>query len=138
MSQLEMHQRSDIMSAQLNHTIVWCRDKSRSSALLVRILGSLPAMPFYNFMVVQLDNGVSLDFMEKGGPIASQHYAFLIEESESDATFSRIRNEGLSYWADPAKSRPNEINHNDGGRGVYFEDLDGHFLEVITRPYGSG
>jgi len=95
-------------------------------------------MPFYNFMVVQLDNGVSLDFMEKGGPIASQHYAFLIEESESDATFSRIRNEGLSYWADPAKSRPNEINHNDGGRGVYFEDLDGHFLEVITRPYGSG
>jgi hypothetical protein len=126
------------MPVQLNHTIVWCRDKSRSSALLARILGSAPAMPFYNFMVVQLDNGVSLDFMEKDGPIASQHYAFLIEESEFDTTFSRIRNEGLRYWADPAKSRPSEINHNDGGRGVYFEDLDGHFLEVITRPYGSG
>jgi hypothetical protein len=89
-------------------------------------------------VVVQLDNGVSLDFMEKGGPIASQHYAFLIEQSEFDAMFSRIRNEGLSYWADPAKSRPNEINHNDGGRGLYFEDLDGRLLEVITRPYGSG
>jgi hypothetical protein len=126
------------MPAQLNHTIVWCRDKSRSAALLARILGGSPAMPFYNFMVVRLDNGVSLDFLEKGGPIASQHYAFLIEESEFDATFARIRNEGLNYWADPAKSRPNEINHNDGGRGVYFEDLDGHFLEVITRPYGSG
>jgi catechol 2,3-dioxygenase-like lactoylglutathione lyase family enzyme len=22
-------------------------------------------------------------------------------------------------------------------RGVYFEDPDGHLLEVITRPYGS-
>jgi len=123
---------------QLNHTIVWCRDKKRSSALLVRILGCSPALPFYNFMVVQLGNGVSLDFMEKGGPIAAQHYAFLIEEGEFDATFSRIRDEGLSYWADPMKSRPNEINHGDGGRGVYFEDLDGHMLEVITSPYGSG
>jgi hypothetical protein len=126
------------MAVQLNHTIVWCRDKVRSSALLVRILGSSPAVPSYNFMIVQLDNGVSLDFLEKSGPIASQHYAFLIAESEFDAMFSRILKEGLSYWADPAKSRPNEINNNDGGRGVYFEDLDGHFLEVITRPYGSG
>jgi len=113
------------MPVQLNHTIVWCRDKKRSSAFLVRILGCSPAVPFYHFM-------------EKSEPITVQHYAFLIEESEFDATFSRIRNEGLSYWADPGKSRPNEINHNDGGRGVYFEDLDRHVLEVITRPYGSG
>jgi catechol 2,3-dioxygenase-like lactoylglutathione lyase family enzyme len=125
------------MPVKLNHTIVWCRDKSRSASLLARILGRSPATAFYNFLVVQLDNGVSLDFMEKGGPIASQHYAFLIEESEFDAMFSRIREAGLRYWADPAKSRANEINHNDGGRGVYFEDLDGHLLEVITRPYGS-
>ena len=126
------------MPAQLNHTIVWCRDKKRSSAFLVRILGCAPAVPFYHFMVVQLANNVSLDFMETGGSVAVQHYAFLIDESEFDATFSRIRAEGLSYWADPAKSRPNEINHNDGGSGVYFEDLDGHMLEVITRPYGGG
>jgi catechol 2,3-dioxygenase-like lactoylglutathione lyase family enzyme len=86
-------------------------------------------------MVVQLVNNVSLDFMEKDGAIPAQHYAFLINESEFIATFSRIRGEGISYWADPGKSRPNEINHSDGGRGVYFEDLDGHMLEVITRPY---
>ncbi len=92
----------------------------------------------YKFMVVPLDNGVSLDFMETAGPIASQHYAFLIEESEFDAIVSRIRAERLSYWADPMRSRPNEINDHDEGHGVYFEDLDGHLLEVITRPYGSG
>jgi catechol 2,3-dioxygenase-like lactoylglutathione lyase family enzyme len=126
------------MPVQLNHTIVWCRDKKRSSEFLVRILGCSAAVPFYHFMVVQLANNVSLDFMEKSGPISVQHYAFLIEESEFDAILSRIRGEGLSYWADPGKSRANEINHDDGGRGVYFEDLDGHVLEVITRPYGSG
>ena len=126
------------MSIQLNHTIVWCRDKKRASAFLTRILGRPPATPFYNFLVVQLDNGVSLDYMEKSGPIGVQHYAFLVDESEFDAAFARIRSEGLSYWADPGKSRADEINHNDGGRGVYFEDPDGHLLEVITRPYGSG
>ena len=85
-------------------------------------------------MVVQLANNVSLDFMEKDGDIAVQHYAFLIDEIDFEATFCRIRAEGIMYWADPSKSRPNEINHNDGGRGVYFEDPDGHMLEVM-RPY---
>jgi hypothetical protein len=78
------------MPVQLNHTIVWCHDKKQSSAFLVRILGCSPAVPFYHFLVVQLANNVSLDFMEKSGPISVQHYAFLIEESEIDATFSRI------------------------------------------------
>ena len=116
------------MPVQLNHTIVWCRDKRRSSALLVKILGCSRAVPVYNFMVVPLDNGVSLDFMETTGPIASQHYAFLTEEGEFDAIVARIRAERLSHWADPMRSRPDEINHHDQGHGVYFEDLDGHLL----------
>jgi catechol 2,3-dioxygenase-like lactoylglutathione lyase family enzyme len=118
------------MTVQLNHTIVWCRDKKQSSAFLVRILGCSPAVPFYHFMVVKLANNVSLDFMEKSRPISVQHYAFLIEESEFDETYSRIRDEGLMYWADPSKSQPDEINHNDGGSGVYFEDPDGHVIEA--------
>ncbi len=51
---------------------------------------------------------------------------------------ARIRERNLEYWADPGQSRPGEINHDDGGRGVYFEDPNGHLLEIITRPYGSG
>jgi catechol 2,3-dioxygenase-like lactoylglutathione lyase family enzyme len=72
------------------------------------------------------------------GPIQPRHYAFLISEADFDAVFGRIREQGLQYWADPSRSRPGEINHNDGGRGVYFPGPDGHYLEVITRPYGSG
>ena len=52
--------------------------------------------------------------------------------------FDRVRERSLPYWADPAQSQAGEINHHDGGRGFYFEDPNGHFLEVITRPYGSG
>lgn len=67
-----------------------------------------------------------------------QHYAFLVSEKEFDRIFGRIEGRGQEYWADPALSRQGRINDNDGGRGVYFQDPDGHLLEIITRPYGSG
>jgi catechol 2,3-dioxygenase-like lactoylglutathione lyase family enzyme len=126
------------MSVQLNHTIVSCRDQQRSAAFLTGILGLPPAGRFAHFLVVEADNGVSLDFSEVSGEITPQHYAFLVGEDDFDASFGRIREQGLSYWADPGQTQPGEINHRDGGRGVYFADPDGHLLELITRPYGSG
>jgi catechol 2,3-dioxygenase-like lactoylglutathione lyase family enzyme len=126
------------VSVQLNHTIVSCRDQQRSAAFLCEILGLPPATRFGHFLVVAVDNAVSLDFAESSGEITAQHYAFLVGEDEFDAAFGRIRDRGLTYWADPGKSRPGAINHNDGGRGVYFDDPDGHRLEIITRPYGGG
>ena len=64
--------------AELNHTIVWCSDKQRSAALLTDILGLPPARPFFHFLVVDLKNGVSLDFYQKEGAVSTQHYAFLV------------------------------------------------------------
>tara|TARA_B110000438_G_scaffold245541_1_gene246616 strand:+ start:297 stop:677 length:381 start_codon:yes stop_codon:yes gene_type:complete len=122
---------------ELNHTIVCCRDKTRSSAFMTEILGLAPAVSVYNFMVVTLENGVSLDFMEQEDEIAEQHYAFLVSDKEFDSAFSIIQQQGVDHWADPARTKPGKINTHDGGRGVYFADLDGHLLEIITQPYGS-
>jgi catechol 2,3-dioxygenase-like lactoylglutathione lyase family enzyme len=124
------------MAVQLNHTIVHATDKRRSATFLAEILGLPEPTPFGPFLVVEAANGVSLDFVEEPGE--PQHYAFLVSEDEFDAIFGRITERGLSYWADPGRRRPGETNTNDGGRGVYWEDPDGHFLEIITRPYGSG
>ena len=126
------------MSAQLNHTIIWCRDKQRSATFLADVLGLPAPARFGPFLVVQLDNGVSLDFHDVDGEISAQHYAFLIDEGEFDEVFARVRARTHQHWADPGKHRAGEINRNDGGRGVYFEDPDGHLLEVITRQYSSG
>ena len=124
------------MPVQLNHTIVWCRDRHRSAAFLADILGLPAPRPLFHFMVVEVDNGVSLDFADKqDGAPAPQHYAFLVDDAGFDAGFARIAARGVPFWADPARSRPGAINHSFGGRGVYFEDPDGHMLELLTRPY---
>lgn len=122
---------------KLNHTIVNVRDKHESARFLCDILGLPEPAPYGPFLVVQVDNEVSLDFADDHGEVRPQHYAFLVGEDEFDAIFGRIKQRGLDHWADPFKQRPGEINTNDGGRGVYWEDPDGHFLEIITRPYGG-
>lgn len=124
------------MAIQLNHTIVHARDKQESAAFLSDILGLPEPSTYGPFLVVQVANDVSLDFLDSGY-IHPQHYAFLVDEEEFDEIFGRITARGLTYWADPAKRREGEINHNDGGRGVYWTDPDGHLLEIITRPYGG-
>ena len=123
--------------AELNHTIVWCSDKQRSADFLTSLLGLPAARPFSHFLVVELDNGVSLDFLQKDGPVSTQHYAFLVSDSEFDSAFDRIQSQAIQYWADPARTKSNEINRLHDGRGVYFADPDGHLMELITKPYGS-
>ena len=128
------------MSVKLNHTIVAARDKSASATFLTELFGLPDAQPFGHFLVVNVANDVSLDYAEvsDGEDIRPQHYAFLVSEDEFDAIYGKISDRSIQHWADPRGRRPGEINHNDGGRGVYFRDPAGHYLEIITRPYGSG
>jgi catechol 2,3-dioxygenase-like lactoylglutathione lyase family enzyme len=122
----------------LNHTIVWCHDRRASAGFLTDLFGLPDPVEWGPFSIVEVANGVSLDYHEIDGDVASQHYAFLVAEDDFDEIFGRIVGRGLDHWADPAKRRRGAINHEDGGRGVYFEDPGGHFLEIITRPYGLG
>ena len=126
------------MSIELNHTIVHARDPQASATFLAEMLGLPPPVRFGPFHAVALHNGVTLDYIEADRQLTIEHYAFLVSEDEFDQIFDRIRSRGLSFWADPAHREPGRINRGDGGRGVYWNDPDGHYLEIITRPYGSG
>jgi catechol 2,3-dioxygenase-like lactoylglutathione lyase family enzyme len=125
------------MAVRLNHTIVDAHDHKSSAVFLTTMLGLQAPVLLGPFAVVQVGD-TSLDFMETDEKITSQHYAFLVSETEFDQVFARIRERGLPYWADPGRQERDQINTWDDGRGVYFEDPNGHLLEVITRPYGSG
>ncbi len=128
------------MPIQLNHTIVPARHGEASARWFAELFGLPEPARFGHFWQVSTANGVDLDFDtygDDGGDFTTGHYAFLVSEDEFDAIFGRILERGMDHWADPARSRPREINHHDGGRGVYFPSNDGHFLEIITRPYGG-
>ena len=127
------------MSVRLNHTIVHAHDKHASARFLVDILGLEEPTTFGPFVVVAVSNEVSLDFADDHAPegFQPQHYAFLVEEEEFDQIHQRILARGLDHWADPFHRRPGQINHNDGGRGLYWDDPNGHSLEIITVPYGG-
>ncbi|NRQ33442.1 VOC family protein [Nonomuraea sp. NN258] len=125
------------MSVQLNHTIVAATDRDATADFLTDVLGLASAQTYGPFKVVTLANGVSLDVVQTGDDIVPQHYAFLVGDDEFDAIWGRIKNRGLTYWADPFHRHPGQINTNDGGRGLYWDGPDGHNLEILTVPYGG-
>ncbi|WP_331768269.1 VOC family protein [Embleya sp. NBC_00896] len=127
------------MSVKLNHTIVLSRDRRISAEFMAGILGLEVGEPSGVFLPVSTANGVTLDFATvEPETISAQHYAFLVSEEEFDAIFARLSDAGVRHYADPGLRVPDEINRQDGGRGAYFLDPSGHYLEILTRPYGSG
>ena len=126
------------MSIDLNHTIVHVRDRNAAAREVADTLGLGEPTAYGPFAVVEMANGVSLDFMEDSGEIQGQHYAFLVSDDDFDRIHQKLRDDGRQWWADPFRRTPGEINTNDGGRGLYWEGPDGHWLEIITVTYGGG
>ncbi|TXS57490.1 VOC family protein [Streptomyces sp. t39] len=126
------------MSVDLNHTIVHARDNRESAEFLTRLLGLEITGEWGPFIAVALGNGVTLDFATvPADGITPQHYAFLVSEEEFTAAYAQIVERGIEHYADPRRELPGTVNHNDGGRGVYFMDPSGHAMELITVPYGG-
>jgi catechol 2,3-dioxygenase-like lactoylglutathione lyase family enzyme len=127
------------MPVQLNHTIVAARDAEGSARWFAEMFGVDAPLPLGHFWQITTANGVGLDFASsRDREIHPQHYAFLISEDDFDAIYGRVVARSIEHWADPRQAHPGEINTHDGGRGVYFLSPDGHYLEILTRPYGSG
>ena len=125
------------MAINLNHTIVAAGDAETSARWFADMFGLDAPQRLGHFWQITTANGVGMDFASTTDSIASQHYAFLVSEADFDNIYSRIVERGLGHWADPTQRHPDEINNHDGGRGVYFLSNDGHYLEIITRPYRS-
>ena len=123
------------MAIELNHTIVPAHDKEASALFYERIFGLKYEGPLGHFAPIRIPSqSLTLDFdnREKFQP---QHYAFKVSETEFDEIFGRVKAEHLVYGSEPWTSENMEINHWNGGRGVYFRDPNGHLLELLTRDY---
>ncbi|MEU7036304.1 MULTISPECIES: VOC family protein [unclassified Streptomyces] len=127
------------MAIELNHTVVYARDKQASAAFIAEVLGLEVGAPFGPFVPVETGNGVTLDYYESAdATFTPQHYAFLVPDEEFDTMIGRLERMGVTYYADPNHTEPGQVNRLFGGRGAYFDDADGHNMEIITRPYSRG
>ncbi|AGZ38551.1 VOC family protein [Actinoplanes friuliensis] len=123
------------MSATFNHTIIASKNRHESAAFFHDLLEAEEAPAWGFFANLKLDGGVLLQFAEPPVDIQPQHYAFLLDDELFDRAYAKVRERGIEHWADPQMKRAGETNTEHGGRGVYFRDPAGHFVELITRPY---
>jgi catechol 2,3-dioxygenase-like lactoylglutathione lyase family enzyme len=123
------------MPVSFNHTIIASTDQA-AAVEFYRELFEVPEAPSWGpFRNIQLPDGVLLQFTQPPVEIQMQHYAFLVDDDLFDRAYARLRARNIEHWADPQMQRPGETNTEHGGRGVYFKDLSGHAIEIITRPY---
>jgi len=121
------------MAIELDHTIVPSHDKVASASFFARIFGLETSPPMGPFAPVHVNEALTLDFDERQSDFERHHYAFHVSEAEFDAIFGRVKEAGVAYGSGPFSRADGQINHRHGGRGVYFEDPNGHVLELMTR-----
>ena len=121
------------MAIVLDHTIVPAKDKDASARFFAQIFGLPYEGAAGHFAPVRVNESLTFDFDNRDS-FESHHYAFYISDEEFDAILERVKVAGRLYGSEPWSPEDGQINHRRGGRGFYFRDLDGHLLEVMTRP----
>ena len=120
---------------ELNHTIVPAYDNEASARFYADLFGLKYEGPMGHFAPIRIPNqGLTLDFDTREN-VPPHHYAFKVTEKEFDEIFGRVKKLNLKYGSEPGSTEDGEINHWNGGRGVYFRDPNGHLLELLTRDY---
>ena len=121
------------MAILLDHTIVPAKDKRASATFFAEIFGLKVKPGEGYFAQVQVNDSLTFDFADETEP-QSHHYAFHISDAEFEAIYRRVKAKGLRYGSGPYNHTDGKIYTRRGGRGFYFEDPNGHLLEVMTVP----
>jgi len=121
------------MTIRLDHTIVPARDKVASARFFAEIFGLAVKPGQDHFAQIQVNESLTFDFADETDPKGT-HYAFHVSDPEFEAIFGRVKAKGIPYGSGPFSHTDGRINTRRGGRGFYFEDPNGHLLEVMTVP----
>ena len=122
------------MTILLNHTIVPARDKEASARFFAQLFGLRFEGQDGHFAPVRVNETFTLLFDDDIKAFESHHYAFHVSDAEFDAILQRVQAAGLAFGSAPWTLDDAKLNDWNGGRGVYFKDLDGHILEPMTVP----
>ena len=122
------------MTIVLNHTIVPARDKKASARFFAQVFGLSLVGQDGHFAPVRVNASLTLLFSDSNEAFESHHYAFHVSDAEFDAILNRVKAAGIVFGSAPWALDDKKLNDWNGGRGVYFQDLDGHILGLMTVP----
>ena len=124
------------MTIQLDHFIVSSHDKVASAKRLAELLGvpwgEAAAGPF---TAVYINDGLTLDFIDTDEDYPVEHYCFRVDDREFDAILARIKAAGIEYRSTVRGPVDMKVDTQFGGRGIYWNEPDGHQWEMLTVSY---
>jgi hypothetical protein len=124
------------MTIHLDHTIVPARDKTAAAKLLAEILGvTWSPASIGPFVAVYVNDGLTLDFVDSGEKFEIYHHCFRVSDKEFDAILGRIKAKGIPFRSVVHGEMDNKISTDFGGRGVYWNEPEGHYWEMLTVSY---
>ncbi|MEU5975135.1 VOC family protein [Streptomyces sp. NPDC047315] len=125
------------MSARLDHTVVFSKDRFRGARFLAELIETPEPQAVGPFAALQLEDGPTLDYYDTDGDVTMQHLAFRVPDDLFERILAKVSERELPYWSDPVHRDPGNTYLIHGSRGFYVEDPDGHNLEFLTAPDGE-
>jgi hypothetical protein len=124
------------MTIHLDHAIVPSRDKVAAAKLLAGLLG-VPWAPsgIGPFAPVYVNDGLTLDFIDTEEHFPIYHFCFRVSEQDFDAILGRIKSAGIRYRSTVHGPWDMTIDTQFGGSGIYWNEPDGHYWEMLTVSY---
>lgn len=124
------------MRIELDHFIVPTRNKSASA----KLLGDLLGVPWGEaeigpFFAVYLNDGLTLDFIDTDEQFPVHHYCFRVGQDEFESMLARIKAAGIAFRSSVRGPIDRRISTQFGGRGLYWNEPDGHQWEILTVSY---
>lgn len=124
------------MTIELDHSIVSSHDKVAAARQLAELLG-VPWSPqaIGPFSAVYVNDGLTLDFIDTDDAFPIQHFCFRVTDADFDAILARLRAAGIPFRSSVRGPQDGQISTDFGGRGVYWNQSDGHQWEMLTVSY---
>ena len=114
---------------ELDHTIVYVKDKDVSARFYSNVLGFEYRGTGGTQSFVRVNDTLVIRLDEREPRKA--HYAFHVSDEEFDAVLARVAGEGGTYGSSSGSDDMGWADR-DGGRLAYFRDPDGISIEIRT------
>ena len=124
------------MAVQLDHLLVFSKNREAAAKLLAQILGvTYGPAAIGPFTAVHVNDDLTIDFDEWTEDFPKGHYCFRVTEPEFQQILGRLVALGVPYRSLPHGAEDHKVNTSLGSPIVYWSQPDGHVWELLIQSY---